>query len=287
MRRWLAYGIYLPVFAFVLVFGLIPAFGLLAGSLTGDHGPTLAYYHQSMQGQFYRAFMTTFWLSVESGAIGLIWGAIIAWSVTRIHIPWVERMVTALSSTMANFAGLPLAIAFMATLGASGMLTNLINHVLFINLAQLGWNLASLQGLLVIYTTFQTPLAIILLLPALNSLETQWEEAVYTLGASIWTYLGRVVLPILLPGLFGTFALLFANSFSAYVTAYAISGGSINLLPLQIGYLIDGNVSLNIGLGDALAMEEMAVLAVSLGLFLLMSKLQSARMGRRKKSVAA
>lgn len=287
MKDWLKYGFYVPVFGFLMVFGLIPAVGLIAGSLSNSHGPTIHYYQESMQGQYFNAFVTTFWLSVESGAIGLVWGAVITWSLTRIRIPWVERMMTALSSTMANFAGLPLAIAFMATLGASGMITVLINHLFAVNLAQMGWNLSSAQGLLVIYTTFQTPLAVILLLPAVHSLESQWEEAVYTLGASLWTYLGRVVLPILLPGLLGTFALLFANSFSAYVTAYAISGGSINLLPLQIGYLIDGNVTLNVGLGDALAVEEMAVLALSLGLFLAMSKFQSVRMGKGSKSRVA
>ena len=287
IKRGLKYGIYVPVFAFLAVFGLIPAMGLLIGSLTDSHGPTIQYYHQSVQGQYLHAFLTTFWLSVESGAIGLVWGAVVTWSVTRVRLPWVERMITALSSTMANFAALPLAIAFMATLGASGMITSLINHLFAVNLAQMGWNISSEQGLLVIYTTFQAPLAVILLLPAMNSLESQWEEAVYTLGASLRTYVGRVVIPILLPGLLGTFALLFANSFSAYVTAYAISGGSINLLPLQIGYLIDGNVTLNVGLGDALAVEEMAVLAISLGLFFAMSKFQSARMGKEQKSHAA
>lgn len=286
-KGWLRYGIYAPVFGFLVVFGLVPAVGLVIGSLSGSSGVTSEFYQQSMQGQYYHAFITTFWLSLESAAIGLVWGTVITWSVTRIRVVWVERMVIALASTMANFAGLPLAIAFMATLGASGMFTSFLNHVLAVNLAQMGWNLASEQGLLVIYTTFQTPLAVILLLPAIKSLESQWEEAVYTLGASLWTYLGRVALPILLPGLFGTFALLFANSFSAYVTAYAISGGSINLLPLQIGYLIDGNVTLNMGLGDALAVEEMVVLALSLGLFLVMSKLQSTRMGRGKKQLVA
>lgn len=174
---------------------------------------------------------------------------------------------------MANFAGLPLAVAFMATLGTSGFVTIVFEFLFGKNLTDLGFNLASATGLMIVYATFLVPLAVILLLPAVHSIRSEWEEAVYTLGGSIWRYIRAVVLPILTPSLVGTFALLFANAFSSYVTAYAIAGGSINLIPIQIGYLIDGNVTMNLGLGDALAMLEMVVLGLAVVVFLAMQRI--------------
>ncbi|MCL6547559.1 MAG: ABC transporter permease subunit [Alicyclobacillus sp.] len=283
MRRFWGLGLYLPIFAFLVVFAFIPAFGLLVDSLHGEHGFTLEYYRETLQGQYFHAFRTTAWLSLVSSLVGLVWGALVTFALTRVTSAWLQRWMTALSSVMANFAGLPLAIAFMATLGASGIITVWINHLFGTNLAQDGWNLASVHGLMVVYATFQTPLAVILLLPAFTSLNPQWEEAVYSLGAGLGTYIRKVVIPIVFPGLLGTFALLFANSFSAYVTAVAIAGGSVNLVPIQIGFFIDGNVMLDIGLGDALAMEEMVVLGAAIALFFAMQRLQARRIGQRRR----
>jgi len=185
---------------------------------------------------------------------------------------------------MANFAGLPLAVAFMTTLGTSGLLTQLLKDV-HINLVGLGWNLASFFGLMVVYTSFLVPLCIILLLPAFASLKNEWEEASLTLGASLKTYMLRVVGPIMLPSLVGTFVLLFANAFSTYVTAFVLAGGSVNLISIIIGYMINGNVSLNVSLGDALAIEEMIVLGLAVMIFLSMQKLRTSKESVSSKEV--
>ncbi len=199
----------------------------------------------------------------------MIWGFAIAWSVMRTPVAWVQNLITALSSTMANFAGLPLAVAFMATLGTSGILTVIINQLLHVNLVTMGWNIASFSGLFVAYLSFLTPLSVILMFPAVGSLHKEWEEAVYTLGAPHSIYLRKVAIPVLFPSMVSTFALLFANAFSTYVTSYELAGGSVNLVPILIGYMVNGNVSMNLGLGDALSMEEMVVLGGAIVLYFL------------------
>ncbi len=268
MRIRLGWLLFVPVFAFLLVFAIIPAVGVLAVSLQGTRGLSFTFYQQTFSQQYLNAFIMTSSLSFYSSLIALVWGSAVAWSLVRIRAPFVQKLLLALSSTMANFAGLPLAVAFMATLGTSGLLTVLINQLFAVNITALGWNLASFSGLLVAYLSFLTPLAVILLLPAVSSLRKEWEEAVYTLGAPLRTYLRRVALPVLFPSIVGTLALLFANAFSTYVTAYELAGGSVNLVPILIGYMVDGNVSMNLGLGDALAMEEMVVLGLAVVVYL-------------------
>ncbi|OPG17232.1 ABC transporter permease [Ferroacidibacillus organovorans] len=268
MHRRVGWLIFIPVFLFVAIFSVGPALGILFASLSGSHGATIANYRQTMTAQYGNAFVMTSSLSLYSSVIATLFGFMVAWSLARVKSQTVQKLLMAVSSTMANFAGLPLAVAFMATLGTSGILTLLVNQLFSVNLTNLGWNLASFSGLLVAYLSFLTPLSVILLLPAVTSLKKEWEEAVYTLGAPIQTYIRRVALPMLFPSLVSTFALLFANAFSTYVTAYELAGGSVNLVPILIGYMVNGNVSMNLGLGDALSMEEMIVLSLAVLLYL-------------------
>lgn len=271
-RSWLTTLIFLPVLLFIVLFSIYPAVGMIAGSFWNGTHVTLTNYADALTGQYLSAFATTSLLSLEGALIGVIGGGLVAWSLTRTKSEWISRTLGAIASVMANFAGLPLAVAFMASLGTSGFVT-LIFHTLFgKSLTDMGFNLASAGGLVIVYASFLVPLAVILLLPAVHSVRREWEEAVYTLGGSLWRYIGSVVLPILLPSIVGTFALLFANAFSSYVTAYAIAGGTVSLIPIQIGYLINGNVSMNLGLGDALAILEVIVLGLSVVVFLLMQR---------------
>jgi putative spermidine/putrescine transport system permease protein len=73
-----------------------------------------------------------------------------------------------------------------------------------------------------------------------------------------------VALPILLPSLIAAAMLLFANAFGAYATAFALAQGNINLVPIQIGFVVAGNVSIDTGLGNALAVGMIVVLLVAL-----------------------
>lgn len=271
-RLWVSGVVFFPVFAFLILFAIYPALGMAVSSFMDGSHITIANYAGALAGQYLSSFIQTSLLSIESGLIGVVGGALVAWSLSRTKIGWVARTLGAIASVMANFAGLPLAVAFMATMGTSGFITLLFQTLFRTSLMNMGFNLASASGLIVVYATFLVPLAVILLLPAVHSIRYEWEEAAYTLGGSTWTYVRTVVTPILLPSLVGTFALLFANAFSSYVTAYAIAGGTVNLIPLQIGYLINGNVSMNLGLGDALAMLEIIVLGLSVAVFLLMQR---------------
>ncbi|MCK6540570.1 MAG: acriflavin resistance protein, partial [Anaerolineales bacterium] len=66
--------------------------------------------------------------------------------------------------------------------------------------------------------------------------------------------------------------LLFGNSFGAYATAYAFSGSFINLVTVLIGAQIQGDVLYNPGLGNALALGMIVIMALSMTGYIWMQK---------------
>jgi putative spermidine/putrescine transport system permease protein len=153
---------------------------------------------------------------------------------------------------------------YIAAFGVEGLFTKFLKI--------LGWNiyaghftLFSFTGVVLVYTFFMTPLMIIVFRPALLGLRKEWSEASLNLGASTFTYWRRVAIPILTPSFIGSFFLLFAGAFSAYATARALTVGTVPLVPIIIGTLVDGNViSDQANLGDALAVGMIVVAGISM-----------------------
>jgi putative spermidine/putrescine transport system permease protein len=70
-------------------------------------------------------------------------------------------------------------------------------------------------------------------------------------------------LPVLWPNLLGTLSLLFANAFGAIATAYALTGSSLNIVPILLYAQIRGDVLQNPGLGAALAVCMIVITALA------------------------
>ena len=168
------------------------------------------------------------------------------------------------SGVASNFAGVPLAFAFISVLGRTGFATVLMRDLFHVNIYQAGFNLYGFAGLSLTYMYFQFPLMVLIMAPALDGLKREWREACENLGASSLEYWRYVALPILLPSLLGTMILLFGNAFGAYATAYALTGGNLPIITIQIGAQISGDVLHNVNLGYAMALGMVIVMAVSL-----------------------
>jgi putative spermidine/putrescine transport system permease protein len=173
-------------------------------------------------------------------------------------------MLITFSGVASNFAGVPLAFAFVATLGRTGIITAILKNVFHINIYQAGFNLYSFVGLSITYMYFQFPLMVLIMAPALDGLKREWREAAENLGATGFQYWSQVAMPILLPSILGAMILLFGNAFGAYATAYALTGGSLPIVTIQIGAQIRGDVLHNPGLGYAMAMGMVFIMAISL-----------------------
>jgi putative spermidine/putrescine transport system permease protein len=163
-----------------------------------------------------------------------------------------------------NFAGVPLAFAFVATIGNAGLVTRMIEQIFDVNLRQMGWSIYNITGLSIVYMYFQFPLMVLIMAPALDGLRREWKEASENLGGTSYHYWRYVALPILTPTLLGTAILLFGNAFGAYATAYAFSGSFINLVTILIGAQIQGDVLYNPGLGNALALGMIVIMSLSM-----------------------
>src|SRR2546429_2379437 len=156
----------------------------------------------------------------------------IAYAAVREGTPrWIRSVLTTFSGVAANFGGIPLAFAFIATLGSIGIATKFMKDHLGYDAYGHGFTLFSKTGVEIVYMYFQIPLMILVIAPAIDGLRKEWREAASNLGASSFQYWLHVGFPVLLPSILGATILLFGNAFSAYATAYALTGGAVNLVP--------------------------------------------------------
>ena len=269
-----------PLVVYVIAFLVLPTLMLLAEAFSGKHGLTLKYVAALGQGQTVVAFRNSLVLSALAALVGVIAGGIAAYLVLRPGMPrGVRSLVTSFSAVAANFAGVPLAFAFIATLGSLGIITVWLKSV-GVDLYGMGFSLYSLPGLVLVYAYFQIPLMIIVFTPTLEALRREWREAAENLGASAFDYWRHVGLPILLPSLLSAFILLFGNAFSAYATPYALTSGIVALVPVEISNVLSGNVMISQQTGAALALGMIVVMVAVMGVYALTAR-RIGRWGRR------
>jgi putative spermidine/putrescine transport system permease protein len=280
LTSWLGFA---PFLLFCLLFELLPAVMIIQSSFVDSNTGALTlnnYQRVLSQASNLHAFQNSISLAVVTALFGALIGFFAAYGVYNLRIGWLRNLIISFSSIAANFAGIPLAFAFISTLGVTGFVTILIKNWFHISLYDIGFNLYSFWGLVLAYLYFELPLMILIMLPALSALRPEWREAATNLGASNVTYWRRVALPILLPSLIAATMLLFANSFGAFATAYALAQGNINLVTILISFVVNGNVSLDTGLGNALAVGMIVVLLIAVSFYTAMLRRVSVWQGR-------
>lgn len=271
---WAWLGV-LPFFLFAFAFLILPALSLFTGSFQDRAGNFTL---ENIAGLAQPFIVDAYWLSIRVSLVTAVGGALFGFLLAYAAImgglpPFVRSTLMTFSGVASNFAGVPLSFAFIATLGRVGMITVLINSLFGINIYQdAGFSLYTFWGLSFTYMYFQFPLMVLIIAPALDGLKREWREASENLGATTWQYWRYVTLPILLPSLLGATILLFGNAFGAYATAYALTGGTLNLVTIVIGAQIRGDVLNNPGLGYALALGMVVIMALSIGLYTLLQR---------------
>ncbi len=261
-----------PFFIFAILFLILPTGYLVVGAFQDAEGNfTFGNIANLFQPSIVSAYWISIQISVASALGGGLIGFFIAYAVVMGGLPdWLRPTVMTFCGVASNFAGLPLAFAFLATLGRTGLVTVLLVKYLDVNLYATGFNLLSFGGLALTYLYFQIPLMVLILAPALDGLRKEWREASENLGASAWQYWRHVALPILWPSLLGTTLLLFANSFGAVATAYGLTGGSINIVTILLFAQIRGDVLHDQNLGYALAFGMIVITGLSNAAYILL-----------------
>jgi putative spermidine/putrescine transport system permease protein len=250
--QWLGVA---PFFIFAVMFLILPTAYLMLGAFQNERGEfTLENIAALSQPTIVAAYWISIKISLASAILGALIGLAIAIAIVRGGLPsWIRSATLTFSGVASNFAGVPLAFAFLATLGRLGLVTVLLNSVFGINIYAAGFNILSFFGLTLTYLYFQIPLMVVIITPAIDGIKKEWGEAAATLGATQGQYWRMVVIPVLWPSFLGTVILLFANAFGAIATAYALTGSSLNIVPILLYAQIRGDVLHNAHLGYAIA----------------------------------
>jgi putative spermidine/putrescine transport system permease protein len=252
-----------------LLFLFLPAGAVLIGAFQSQKS---GYTLDNIRILFHHPYSDAYWASIKlsliTATIGGVAGLFIAYAALREGTPkWIRSALTTFSGVAANFGGIPLAFAFIASLGALGVVTQFFKNQLGFDITAHGFSLFSMTGVGLAYMYFQLPLMILVIAPAIDGLRKEWREASSNLGASQWQFWRYVGVPVLMPSMLGAIILLFGNAFAAYATAYGINANA-NLVPIMIGNFYSGNVLDNPHLAQALAFGMFIVLAVMMIIYI-------------------
>jgi putative spermidine/putrescine transport system permease protein len=275
LRRSFDYVGLVPFAVFVSLFLLWPTLMVVVGAFQDAEGsPTLANLTQASKGTYLQTFVTSVVLSAITAVLGAVFGGLLAWAISvGRRDGLLRRLVLAGSGTLAQFGGVMLAFAFLATFGFYGLVTLFLHDRLGVDTFAWGAWIYELPGLVLVYTYFQIPLMVIVFLPAVDGLRSQWREACESLGGSAWAYWRFVGLPVLWPAFLGSTLLLFANAFSAYATAKALISQASPLVPLRIGTFLTSEIVLGqANLGKALAFGMIVIVAATMSIYAVLQR---------------
>ena len=263
-----------PFFAYVGLFLLLPTVLLAVGAFGDKHG-NLTAANVTAIGQPYllKTFVGSTVISLISALVGAIGGALLAYAVATGNPRGVlRRIVTSAAGVFAQFGGVTLVFAFLATIGPVGLVRVFLKDRGFDIFPNGVW-LYEPSGLTLIYTYFQIPLMVLVFLPALDGIRPQWREATESLGGSTWHYWRYVAGPLLAPAFLGCTLLLFANAFSAYATAAVLITQGGVLVPLQISALFTSETGqAQPGLAKALALSMVVIVSIVTVLYALLQR---------------
>jgi putative spermidine/putrescine transport system permease protein len=259
-----------PFFVYASLFLLLPAGDVLLGAFRSEQGDwTTANVRQLFHAEYLHAFENSIRISIYSAVVGGLIGALICYAALHPGAPrWVRTVFTAFAAVASQFGGVPLAFFFISSIGTLGVVTQFLKDWMGIDIYAHGVTVFGFWGVFLAYVYFQIPLMLLVLAPAVDGLRAEWREASESLGADALTYWRSVGIPVLAPSFLGAMVLLFGNAFAAQATAYALTSGGYNIVPLEITNVLNGNVVSDPHFGQALALGMIVVIAIAVLIYL-------------------
>lgn len=256
----------LPCIVVTFLFELIPLIMIIFNSFMpeGSFGFTLEHYKDIFTKALYqRAIINSILISLTSSIIGIIIAFFGGMAVHQVgNGSKIKNAFLTVLNMTSNFAGVPLAFAYMILLGNSGLMVQFGKDFGIDALAN--YNLYTSGGLRLIYVYFQIPLSTLLLIPAFEGIRHEWQEAATLMGARNAQFWYKIGVPILLPSILGTVSVLFANALAAYATAYALLMNNYALLPINVSGMFVGDVTQRKEMGGALSVIMMILMVCAI-----------------------
>src|SRR2546425_7497539 len=114
-----------PFFIFALMFLILPTGLLVVGGFQDSQGHFTL---RNLLDLFQPTILSSYLISIKVSAASAIGGAVVGFALAYAAITgglprWVRPTLMTFSGVASNFAGVPLAFAFLATLGRTGLAT--------------------------------------------------------------------------------------------------------------------------------------------------------------------
>lgn len=227
--------------ALVILVG-IPLTGVLSNALSGEGWAVVSSFFTSRVSR--RLFLNTVVLGLLVGALGTAVAFVLAYAQARMQFPG-KRLVHILTLVPIVSPPFAVAAATITLFGRSGM----ISHGIFGQ----RWDIYGLHGLVLVLALSYLPLAYLNLLGMLRALDPAHEEAASSLGATRGRIFRTVTLPMLVPGVAGSFLLLFVEAISDLSNPLVL-GGDYQVLASRAYLAIIGEYNLPGGAAYALVL---------------------------------
>jgi putative spermidine/putrescine transport system permease protein len=243
---------------------------VLVGAFRTDTGEwTTSNVRGLFEAEYLHAFQNSILISLYTAIVGGVIGALMCYAALHPAAPrFVRTIVTAFSAVASQFGGVPLAFFFISSIGTLGVVTQFLKDTIGLDIYAHGITVFGFWGVFLAYVYFQIPLMLLVLAPAIDGLRPEWREASESLGGDSVTYWRSVGIPVLAPSFLGAMVLLFGNAFAAQATAYALTSGGYNIVPLEITNVLNGNVVSDPHFGHALALGMVVVIAIAVLIYL-------------------
>jgi molybdate transport system permease protein len=195
--------------------------------------------------------------SFSATAIALVFGVPLAWTFARLTFPGraVLRALTVLPMVLPPVVG---GVALLLAFGRRGLLGGWLATTFGIHLP------FTTAGAIIAETFVAMPFLVITVEAGLRSMDTRFEDAARTLGASRWTVLWRVTLPLVRPSLVAGAVLCWARALGEFGATITFAGnfpGRTQTMPLAVYLALETNP-------DAAIVLSLVLLAVSLAVLI-------------------
>ena len=237
----------------LFLFVVFPLYKVLQQSFFNPDGAFSleAYVQLFTSGENFKAFSNTVLLGSVVGLLATFVGFMFAYCYTYLAIRGKKlfNLVAMLPMISPPFA---VALSIILLFGSRGFVTNTL-------LGLRDANIYGLKGLILVQTLSFFPIAYLLLVGMLKSIDPAIEDAARDLGASRWQTFRRVTAPLVGPGIANSFLLVFIKSVADFANPMAI-GGNYATLATQIYIQSIGNYDVQGGAAVAVLLLDLSML---------------------------
>ncbi len=231
-------------------FFIIPLLGLLLRT------PWTSAWQQLGSAEVLAALRLSLLASLSATAIALTLGVPLAWTFARLTFPGrsVLRALTVLPMVLPPVVG---GVALLLAFGRRGLVGGWLATTFGVHLP------FTTAGAIIAETFVAMPFLVITVEAGLRSMDTRFEDAARTLGASRWTVLRRVTLPLVRPSLIAGAVLCWARALGEFGATITFAGnfpGRTQTMPLAVYLALESNPDAAIVLSLVLLGVSLAVL---------------------------